>query len=197
MTPRQRHVWIRERITAFKRSKCCSSFQCDCKRRHSTSSISDYHSQVPHRSATATPTFQHYSLEQMGSQFDAIPAGALFTHTGPLTISATRISEADTAVENQEGPSSPRSSQYARRSRSPRPASLFRSRISWQQSGYAPTQRDSMDSVLAMTVRNSWRGWDRLSIASVTPQGIELPSSTDPVVEEEVSATSQRSEGQV
>jgi hypothetical protein len=197
MNPKQRDLWIREHITTFKRSLCCSSLQCDCKRRHSTSSISDYHSLLPHCSATATPTFQHYSLGQMGSQFDGIPAGALFTHTGPLTISATRISEADTAVENQEGPSSPRSSQYARRSRSPRPASLFRPRVSWQQSGHAGTHRDSMESVLAVTVRNSWRGWDRLSHPSVNPEGVELPSSTDVMVEEEVSVTPQRFEGQV
>ncbi|KAF2442659.1 hypothetical protein P171DRAFT_47272 [Karstenula rhodostoma CBS 690.94] len=198
MTPKQRDMWIRERITAFKQSKRRSALQCDCKRRHSTSSIGDYYSLPPHRSAT-TSTFQRYSLEQMGSQFDALPAGALFTHTGPLTISATRISEADTAVELPEGSSSPRSSLHAH-SRSPRPASLFRSRLSWQQPRYARTQRDSMDSVLAGTARSSWRGVDRLSLASVAPQDIstgsdapETSRSADPVMEEEVSTTSRRS----
>lgn len=198
MTPKHRDIWIREHITAFKRSKCRSDLQCDCKRRRSTSSMGDYHSLLPRRSAT-TPTFQRYSLEQMGSQFDGLPAGALLTHTGPLTISATRISEADTAVEFQEGSASPRSSQHARRSLSPRPASLFRSRLSWQQFRPARTQRDSMDSVLAGTIRNSWGGLDRFSLASVTPQDLsaggddpELPSSADPVAEEEVSTTSQR-----
>ncbi|KAL5409550.1 hypothetical protein PMIN03_005897 [Paraphaeosphaeria minitans] len=191
MTPKQRDTWVRGRITAYKQSKSRSALQCDCKRRHSASSIGDY-SLLPHRSAT-TPIFQRYSLDQMGSQFDALPPGAFFNHTGPLTISATRISEADTAVEHQEDFSSPQTSQHAR------PASLFRSRLSWQQSRHARTQRDSLDFVLANPIRHL-RGLDRLSLASVTSQDIltevdarELPSSANPVVEG-VSTTSHRSE---
>ncbi|KAJ4288415.1 hypothetical protein N0V90_011650 [Kalmusia sp. IMI 367209] len=174
MAPNQCKDWIREQITAFKHRR---SHHCNCKRRHSASSISD------HSSVLFLPTAQairRHSLEQMGSQFDSLPLGSLFTHTGPLTISATRISEADTAVENQPHSSSPRQSlldfaqRQAHRSRSPRPASLALSRHSRNSRQYlrsSRAQRDSMDSVLAgSTVRNSWRGVDRLSAMSLSPQ---------------------------
>lgn len=163
MTPKQRDTWIRERITAYKRSKRSSHFQCDCKRRHSSCSTGVY--SLPPRHSASTPAFQRYSLDQMGSQFDVLPPGAFFNHTGPLTISASRISEADTAVEQQDELSGRRSPQHA-----------FRSRLSWQQLRNARTQRNSLDSVLANTTRSS-RAIDRLSLASIVPQDISNGSS--------------------
>lgn len=201
MTSKQRIAWIRERITTFKRSRCCSTLQCDCNRRHSASSIGDYYGLSEHTLSQPSTSSHRYALEQMGSQFDPFAAGAFFSHTGSLTLSATRISEADTAVDQPEGSSSPQSSrlelsQQARRSRSPRPASLFHSRHSWQQYRHARAQRDSMDSVLAGAARNSWRGSDLFSLAqhdiparSDTP---ELRSLADPLVEETASSIAER-----
>lgn len=169
MTPEQRKEWIREQITTFNHRMTCN---CGCKRRHSLTSTNERSSIREYEVSPTVSSFQRIALDQMGSQFDAIP-GAFFNHTGPLTISATRISEAVTAVDNHSAASTPRQSrldfvQQAHRSRSPRPASLLHSRNSWQPSRNARGQRNSMDSILASsTIRSSWRGPARLSNVSL------------------------------
>ncbi|KAF1976441.1 hypothetical protein BU23DRAFT_48571 [Bimuria novae-zelandiae CBS 107.79] len=198
MTSQQRKDWIREHITAF---KCRCSHECVCKRRHSASSATERSSIRQYRVPSIGSSFQRVALGQMGSQFDVLP-GALFTHTGPLTISATRISEADTAVDRQSTAPSPRhsrldSTQSAHRSRSPRPASLLQARRSWQPSRNTRGQRNSMDSMLAgSTVRSSWRGPARLSNTSLAPtlavgnDAQEQAAASEPVVREDAPASS-------
>lgn len=172
MTPQQRKDWIREQITTFNRRATCD---CGCKRRYSSPSPNEPSNIREYEVSPTASSFQRAALDQMGSQFDAIP-GAFFTHTGPLTISATRISEAVTAVDNQSAASTPRHSrldfvQQAHHSRSPRPASLLHSRNSWQPSRNSRVQRNSLDSVLVgSTVRSSWRGPARLSNVSLVAQ---------------------------
>lgn len=192
MTDEQRKKWIREQITIF---KCRCSRDCSCKRRRSASSVGDRIGFPEYLPSPTTPSFHRFSLGEVGSQFD-IP-GALFTHTGPLTISATRISEAPTAVDNQSMTSSPRNSRldFAQvyRSRSPRPTSRVHSRHSWQQLRNDIT-RNSMDSTLAgSTVRNSWRTPARFSNISLVAQTApslgdthEIATSPEPAVREEI-----------
>lgn len=183
MTHDERTAWIREKITAF---KCRCSRQCTCKRRRSSSFMVDSSTQVhilpP---VSCEQDFEHcrrHSLEGIGSHFDYFTAGEFFTDL-PLTVSATRTSEADTIVESNTMSPSPRTSRVdfvqrqRHRSWSPRPASLVNARHSLQhRAQHRLEAQASMDSIVTGAARSSSRGGrrrlDRRSLASLPPPAI-------------------------
>ena len=182
MTFVQRKAWFREQITAY---KCRRALDCSCPRRHSDSSIGRRSSvQDFVRLVNPDSSRQCSVLAQTGAQFDHTPV-MHHRHTDVLSISATRMSEADTAIDSHTRPSSPRHSRIesiqrqAHRSMSPRPASRISSRQSLQWLRADRAQRHSADSTLCgSTVHNAFgpgrRGRDRHSIGSLL-QGSDSP----------------------
>jgi hypothetical protein len=180
MTSHEQHNWIRDQITHFqcRRTSHCSSH------RSSSSFMVDSSTQVHFLPLASEDAPRRHSLEGLGSHFDHFLSGPPFPRTGSLTISATRTSEADTAIDT---PNIVANSPYSgldmvqrprHQSWSPRPTSLANPRYSWQHLRHERTARDSMDSIISRDLARSRfdrRGTDRLSIGSLTH--MTFPSS--------------------
>lgn len=182
MTPDERRAWIREQITAF---KCCTSHSCSCRRRRSStihmvdsSAQADLPPPEPYRRHSADILFG------LGSHFDVWPHGNWYQDNGTLSISATRTSDAETAVEAPTFPSSPRQSwvdhvrNQRHRSLSPQPPSVVPSRHSFRHHVVGP--RASLDSIVTgagFRSASRRRGTDRYSGITIAPTTI--PSRTD------------------
>jgi hypothetical protein len=188
MSSEERTAWIREKITAF---KCRCSRQCTCKRRRRSSSImvdssTKVHILPPVLCNQYCGQRRRHSLEGIGSHLDCFAPGQ-FYHGQPLTISATRTSEADTVVESNTFSSSARTSRIdfvqrqRHRSWSPRPASLMNVRHSLQHRLEAQPSMDSTltGGVAGSSSRGRRRGPDRRSRASLPPSMIP-PRSESP-----------------
>lgn len=181
MTSYERRIWVRSQITNFKADYIT-------QRGHSSQSFP----MVDSSTQVYLPPInmpRRHSLEGLGSHFEQFLPGSLFSRPDSFTISATRTSEADTAVEIE--PLSSRASSTLdpalvprHRSWSPHPSSLPNPQFPWRHLNRELGTRNSMDSVLSGGVPSGWtgrRGADRGSIGSLTH--MTLSSSRLPTVQ--------------
>lgn len=187
MSTEKRVEWIRAQVTDFKFRYLDNPTQ----KRNGSIDTSD-NSTYPHWSLQSLPQRRHSVdplLAGLGSHLQNFQPGPFYAFSIGSNGSATRLSQAPTAVNTADGPPVPsvvslsdfsNQHQQLQRSRSPRPVSVLTARSRLRQS-LGPddfTSRRSIDSITSIGAVRGFVGSDGHSVTSVlfTPPNGAAPS---------------------